>query len=263
MNRIALRMDDVGASSKIFQQYGLSNFKFNNNKFRISSRLTNFLFFKTFPIWKGWGPYNELTPQEFESIFDFLSKNQIKMTIAITATWVDYDGNLIPYPEKFPEQSKLIKSAKEEGLLEIANHGLTHCVIGKHLPRLFSTNQKYHREFWNWIPSEVHYEHLKRSQMLLQKYFDCPITTFVPPGNVYTEETIKAASSVGIKIINCNTSSRKINNTWIIGNENIFDFHDRDITLYGIDWLETKIKEYSKREFCFIKDLTGNSQIGK
>jgi peptidoglycan/xylan/chitin deacetylase (PgdA/CDA1 family) len=256
MRKIALRMDDVGASSKIYQQYGLSSFYFFKKKIRISSRITNFLFFKRISYVKGWGPYTELTVKEFELLFNFLDKNKLKMTIAITACWVNKKGELIPYYEKFNDSAKIIKNAIKSNLVEVANHGLTHCIVGKHLPHYFSTNQKYHREFWDWIPSEVQHNHLEKSQKILKNFFDCPITTFVPPGNVYTEETIKIASKVGITLINCNTQSSNKKAIKIIGNEKVIDFHDREIKLYGLDWLNKKVNELPNKEFCFVRNLT-------
>jgi peptidoglycan/xylan/chitin deacetylase (PgdA/CDA1 family) len=149
----------------------------------------------------------------------------------------------------------VLKNACTEGIIEIANHGLSHCVIGKHLPRLFTSNRKFHREFWPWLDEKVHYEHIKKSQQILQEYFGTAITTLVPPGNVFSEATIKAAAQFGIKLINCNTKSGTVNSIRILGDENVFAFHDRDIMLGGTEWLGKQLRAKSDVEYCFVSEL--------
>ena len=53
----------------------------------------------------------------------------------------DEKNNLVPFPEKFPEEAEAIKKGLDKGVIDIALHGLTHCVVGKHLPRFFSSNR--------------------------------------------------------------------------------------------------------------------------
>ena len=118
-------------------------------------------FLKYLPWFKAWGPYDEMNDAQWQKVLDLLIKYSAKLTVGITASWVDKDGDLVPFPEKFPAQAHILKQGWKEGLLEIANHGLTHCVVGKHLPRLFSSNRKYHREFWDWVPREIHFDHLE------------------------------------------------------------------------------------------------------
>ena len=57
--------------------------------------------------------------------------------------------------------------------MEIANHGYTHCLMedGLFRPRLFSGNRPYHREFYDWLPEEVHREHLRAAQDILGSWF--------------------------------------------------------------------------------------------
>ena len=57
-------------------------------------------------------------------------------------------NQLIPFHKDFQIALKL-KEGIKNNLIEVANHGLT-CVVGKHLPRLFSSNRKFHREFWDY-----------------------------------------------------------------------------------------------------------------
>ena len=215
---MSLRIDDIGASTKYFEVYSKTIFG-------------NFLFLKYIKKFRAWGPYREMTVDEWHKVFEILSDFGARLTVGITAAWVERSGKLIPFHEKFIDEAKVLKNGVEEGLLEIANHGLTHCVVGKHLPRFFSSNRKYHREFWHWIPREVHFEHMERSQAILQYYFETEITTLIPPGNVFTQDTIDAAKKNGIKKINCLNDQSSSGEISIIGNESVIPFHDREIVL--------------------------------
>ena len=242
--RLALRIDDIGASSKRFEVYS-----------KIPGG--NLLFLKYLPTFKAWGPYDELSTGQWEEIFDVLRENSAKLTIAITAGWVEKNGQLISFPEKFPAQAAVIKRVLDEGLVEIANHGLTHCVAGKHLPRLFFSNRKFHREFWDWLDEKTHYEHIEKAQKILQDYFQIKITTLIPPGNVFSNITVKAAGKFGINLINCYTETTNVGPVRILGEENVFVFHDRELVINGTDWLARKLMDLKKNnmEFYFIKEL--------
>ena len=232
-------MDDVGSSSKQFEVY--SNFFWGN-----------LLFLKYFTPFAAWGPYIELTEKMWKEILQILANLNVKMTVAITACWVEKDGSLIPFTRKFPKQAAALKKGVEEGLIEVANHGLTHCVVGKHLPRLFSSNRKFHREFWKWIPKEIHYRHLEESQKKLQDYFG-KVLTFVPPGGVWTKDTEIAAFKSNIRYL-CASSSLvktgKLSNglIYIEDSDNLV-FHDRDISKNGINWLKDKLKQLKNDKF--------------
>ena len=245
--RLALRIDDIGASSKKYEVYSNRGYG-----------LCNILFLKYLSSFRAWGPYRELTAREWESVFEVLKRYNARLTVAITSCWVDFYGKLIPFPLKFPDQAKKIKQGLLSGLLEIANHGLTHCVTDKlrFRPRLFTSNRKYHREFWEWIPEREHFRHIRDSQEVLQDYFETKIVTFVPPGNVYTDATLRACVKNGIRIINCNTGTKNMKGVKILGNERTIDFHDREIVLKGVQWLEGKLNNMPKRtEYIFVKDL--------
>jgi len=250
MKKIAFRMDDIGASSKIYEVYGKGLPIF-----------CNFLFLKYIKPFKKWGRYNEITAETWREIFKLLRNYNIRMTLAITAGWVERDNQITPFPEKFPKQAKLIKEAFKQGLVEVANHGLTHCVVGEHLPKLFSSNRKYHREFWPWVSKKIHQEHLEKSQQILEDFFEERIVTFVPSASVWTKETEKYAAACGIKYLSAKEelcpSGKISNNIQYIGETNIFVFHDRDIVLSGIDWLEEKIKKYLQKyqKICRVRDL--------
>ena len=128
-NVIALRMDDVGASTKEFEVYSKKPFG-------------NLLFLKRLSYFKAWGPYREIHENEWLQIFELLSKFKSKLTVGITAAWVERNGEINPFNKKFSKNLRVLKEGVEDDLLEIANHGLTHCIEGKHLPRYFSSNRQ-------------------------------------------------------------------------------------------------------------------------
>ena len=239
-------MDDVGASSKEFAIYSKKWFG-----------LANILFLKRLKYFKAWGPYREITSVEWEKILVLLKKHSAKLTVGVTASWVTYEGDLIPFPEKCPSQAQVLKNGVQDGLIEIANHGLTHCVLQQHLfrPKFFSSNRTYHREFWDWLGENLHFYHIEYSQKILQEYFECDITTLIPPGNVFSSKTISAAKKNGIKRINCQTTSRVEDTVNIIGNENIIDFHDKEIVEVGVSWLERIIESNLNNKFLFVREL--------
>lgn len=244
MKVLALRIDDIGASSKQFEVY--------SKRFR---GLGNIFFFKYLPWFRTWGPYREMTADEWEQVFDILQEFNAKLTVSITACWVERDCALTPLHEKFKKQAEALKKGLEAGLIEIANHGLTHCVVGRHLPRLVLSNRKYHREFWDWLPEELHFQHIEQSQKILQDYFQTKITTFVPPGNVYSKATITAAKQFGIKLINCYTENKTEEGIRILGDKQVAAFHDRELVLEGVGWLRKLLSEQSDTNCRFVKEL--------
>ena len=243
MKPIFLRIDDIGASTKKFEVYS-------------KNRFGNILFLKYLKYYRAWAPYPELTKNEWEQILEILSKNNAKLTVGVTASWVEKDSTLVPFPEKYPEQADLLKLASESGLIEVANHGLTHCVVGEHLPKMFSSNRKYHREFWEWIPRDIHFEHLEKSQKIFYDWLGKPPTTFIPPGNMYSIDTLNAAEKYGFKMINSYINLGIESDIKIVNSTNIDAFHDRELSLYGIKWLEDKIKSYPKgTNFCLLNEF--------
>jgi hypothetical protein len=243
MKKIVFRMDDVGASTKKFEIYSKKPFG-------------NFLFLKRMPYFKAWGPYNELSTDNWKDIFNFIGENNYKLSLAITAAWVDEKNNLIPFYEKFPDQAKVICEFLKKGILEINNHGLTHCVVGKHNPRLFSSNRKYHREFWEWVPYKTQYFNLSKSSEIFKKWLGYSPNILVPPGNVYSNHTIKICEALNFKIINSSRILDIKTNVRILNNDNVFAFHDRDIVLNGSAWLKKIYKNYANQhQFNFIEEL--------
>lgn len=240
-------MDDVGASSKIYAIY--------SNKLL---GLGNFLFLKYMSSFKGWGPYDELNYGEWNEILECLEKFNAKLTIGVTASWVMASGEIIPIYDKYPDSVRIIKEGVNKGLLEVANHGLTHCVTQDKLflPNLFTSNRKYHREFWEWIPRDLHYEHLEKSQKILHDAFGILPNVFIPPGNVFCNDTLDAAIHNNIKLVNCNTPSRIYKNLKIISNADVLAFHDRELKIQGLGFLSSNlINKTHTHQFKLISDL--------
>lgn len=247
MSTICLRIDDIGASSKRFEIY--------SKRWR---GLGNTLFLKYLPGFRAWGPYREMTADDWEAVYRILRHRGAKLTVAVTGAWVERDATLVPFPEKFPEEAAKLKEGLQAGLLEIANHGLTHCVLQdfRFRPKAFGSNRKDHREFWEWLPEATHLDHLRRSQDILQGYFQDTVTTLVPPGNVFCDATLRAASRVGIERVNCNTPGRAYPGLEIIGNDRVFAFHDRELVLFGARWLEEKLIAMPvDARFVFAREL--------
>jgi len=198
------------------------------------------------PPIKRWGPYRELSAPEWESVLDALETGGARMTAAITAGWVESDGRVTPFPRKFPEAAAVIREGVRRGLLEVANHGYTHCVLeGRQFrPRLFAGNREFHREFHDWLPASTHREHVGRAQDILQEFFARPVVTFVPPGNVFSRATLDAAAAVGIRYISCLDPGRfgpVAGLTWVADGD-VVALHDRDVVLGGLDVLRSLLR---------------------
>jgi len=235
---IVFRIDDIGASSKLYNQHG---------RWRIGS----FWFLKRIWPFKKWGPYKELTVGEWKDILNVFVEHQVVPILAITAVWVERDSSLTPFPEKFPEQAKFLKQAFLNNKIVIANHGLTHCVVGKHLPRFFSSNRKYHREFWSYLPQSIHTEHIIKSQAILEGFLEKQINIFVPPGNVWSQKTYKALKETNIKKVISNRCmadyAEEMEDIEFINDlDDSIVLHDRDLKLKGKKWLNELLTRNKK-----------------
>jgi peptidoglycan/xylan/chitin deacetylase (PgdA/CDA1 family) len=244
--KIALRMDDVGASSKRYEVY--------SKRWR---GLGNILFLKRLPYFRAWGPYAELQADDWDGVFECLERHGAKLTVAVTAAWVEHDGTLVPYPEKWPQAYRALKRGVDRGLIRVACHGLTHCVLQDRafLPRAFTSNRSAHREFWDWLPDEVHQSHLVRARQILDDAFGVAVTTLVPPGNVFSGATVAAARDLGFGVINCQTQGRAEAGLRIVGNDDVAAFHDREVVLYGLEWLENMLCAHAGKDFVFVDEL--------
>ena len=246
--KIALRIDDIGASTKYFEIYSKVWYG-------------NLLFLKFFMPFKAWGPYREINQEEWKDVLEILQKYAVKLTVAITACWVSWSGRLIEFYKKFPYEAKVIKRGVKMGVIDIANHGLTHCVTQNNLfrPRLFRGNRQYHREFWEWLEPKIHLEHIKKSQEILESFFETEIAVLVPPGNVFCEYTLEACEKYGIKVVNCQTSKRQNFRSVVVlpDNNGVDAFHDKDIVENSVSFLEETIQKYVKSgyQFVFVREL--------
>ena len=250
----ALRMDDVGAASKRNEIY--STRRWGVGRLAVSG---NWLFLKYMPAFKAWGPYRELRADEWRRICDLLDRRGACLTVGITAAWVESEHTLIPFPERWPAEARAIKTGVEAGLFEVANHGLTHCVLdrGAFRPRAFSSNRQYHREFWDWIPAETHEAHIRRAQEILQQFFGVSVVTFVPPGNVFADITLTSAARHGLRYLSCSNAPRVDAPLTFVGDGEVLPFHDRDVVRHGLDWLDRRIAGEGEARFCFVRDLAG------
>src|SRR5207244_4215082 len=128
---------------------------------------------------------------------------------AITAGWVELEGHVVPFPKKFPDEAAAIRQGMNRGLLEVANHGYTHCMRadGAFRPRRWTGNRYFHREFREEVPEAQHREHLARSQGILEDYFATRVVTFVPPGGVFTKATALLAVEHGLRFLSSSQGS--------------------------------------------------------
>lgn len=240
------RIDDIGASTKYYNQWGKTKFSWHGLTY-FYFPWANYLFFKRIWPFKGWAKYEELTAEEWRKYLPIFGANNIKPLVAITASWVDEHSRLIPFPEKFPAEAMILKKAWQEGKITVANHGLTHSVVGNHLPYLRHSNRKMHREFWPDLPAEIHREHILEAQKILESYFERPITIFVPPGNVWAEKTYEALKGTNIKTVMAARymldTNKPMEGVEFIKDNDYFISHDRDLKLGGEKWLHKKIKE--------------------
>jgi peptidoglycan/xylan/chitin deacetylase (PgdA/CDA1 family) len=253
---VALRLDDVGAASKQHEVYGITRVPFGPLSLPFPG---NLLFLKYLPPIKRWAPYPELTAAQWEGILTLLADGGVKLTVAVTAGWVERDGRIVPFPAKFPDQARALRDGVEKRLVEIANHGYTHCLMddGLFLPRFFSGNRPYHREFYEWLPEEVHREHLRAAQDILQAWLGLPIETFVPPGNVMSAKTVTAAASVGIRFISRQGGAPAGDAAGIVfvDGPRVLAFHDRDLVKGGIGYLRRQLAARQAARFVTVSEL--------
>tara|TARA_B100000886_G_C20313890_1_gene445045 strand:- start:6 stop:725 length:720 start_codon:yes stop_codon:yes gene_type:complete len=231
-NEFDFRIDDIGASSKIYERY---------SKFPI---LGNVGFLKNRKILGNWGPYNELNAKEIDKLILIMHEANKKLAVAVTAAWILPNNNLIPFNKKFPEQAKILKEASQNRLITILNHGLSHCVIGLHMPRLLSSNRKYHREFVDLLPEFIHKKHILMSQEILEEWIESPINILAPPGNCYSLKTVKACEDTNIKYIHASRNMvPKESSINYLNLGKCVCFHDREIKLYGEQFLYKLLKK--------------------
>jgi peptidoglycan/xylan/chitin deacetylase (PgdA/CDA1 family) len=253
---VALRLDDVGAASKQHEVYGLTRIRVGPLALPFPG---NFLFLKyLWPI-KRWAPYPELTAGQWDEILRTLSDAGATLTVGVTAAWVERDGRIVPFPIKFPGPARVLREGAVSGLLEIANHGYTHCVVdnGRFRPRLFSGNRPWHREFYDWLPEEVHRDHLRAAQEILASWIGAPVQTLVPPGNVLSAKAVALAASVGIRFISRTgvMPDGARDGVTFVDDSRVVAFHDRDIVTRGVAYLRRLIDSHRGARFVTLSEL--------
>ncbi|HEU6438345.1 MAG TPA: polysaccharide deacetylase family protein [Nitratidesulfovibrio sp.] len=249
----ALRMDDVGAASKRNEVY-------SNWRLRVAGRPIasgNWLFAKYLPGFRAWGRYRELGAADWMQIFRILERLGARCTVAVTACWVEDDGRLVPYPQKFSEAARTLRDGVRSGIVEIANHGLTHCVVqgGLFRPRLLRGNRAFHREFISLLPLAEHEEHIARAQQILQDWLGEEVVTFVPPGNAFMPQTLSMARQHGVRFVSCDTVPREESGLHVLGNTDVLAFHDREVVLDGPGWIEGLIRSNEGARFVTVRQL--------
>ncbi len=251
---VALRLDDVGAASKAHEVYGVTRIRIGRVAVPFPG---NLLFLKYVPPIKRWGPYPEMSPALWESVLARLAGAGARLTVGVTAGWVERDGRVSPFPAKFPDQARVLRQGLERGLLEIANHGYTHCLLqdGLYRPRLFSGNRPYHREFYDWLPERVHREHLRAAQDILGAWLGAAPETLVPPGSVLSSKTVAAAEAEGIRYISCATRPAATSDVIFVDDARVVAFHDRDIVRGGAGHLERLLASRPGAAFVTVREL--------
>ena len=260
-DHVALRLDDVGAASKQHEVYGITRVRVGPLALPFPG---NLLFLKYLPPIKRWAPYPELTAAQWEAILAALADAQAKLTVAVTAGWVERDGRVVPFPAKFPAEARVLREGLARGLLEIANHGYTHCVLedGLFRPRLFSGNRPYHREFYDWLPEAVHREHLRAAQDILGSWLGTAPETLVPPGNVLSPKTVAAAVSVGLRFISRGGAAptAAADGITFVDDARVVAFHDRDLVKGGLGYLRRQLDSRGGARFATVSEL-GRLQV--
>lgn len=249
-----LRMDDVGAASKRHEVYGLTRLKVGRLSLPFPG---NWLWLKYRPPFRCWGPYRELSATEWREILELLAVTCARMTLGVTAAWVEDDGTLTPFPKKFPAAAEAIREGVAAGLLEVANHGLTHCLLAERafLPRAFAGNRASHREFYDFIPDEVQDAHIASAQEILGDAFRVEVFTFVPPGNLLQPVTMEIARRHGLRFLSYRAPTTLDGVLPIIGDDHGVVFHDRDVVLGRIGWLRARLEALRGREILLVREL--------
>lgn len=200
---IALRIDDFGASSKQYEVYSLTQW-------------ANVGPLKRLRPFKAWGPYPEMPASLLHSLLGEIERAGSRVTLGITACWVERDGRQVAYPTKFPLHAEVVKTWIGRGVVEVANHGLTHCRVGQHRPKFWTGNRAAHREFTPDVSLAEASNHLLRSQQIFRGWLDKEPAVLIPPGRMFPAKFMDAARLAGLKV-------------WTrFDDEKCLAFHDKD-----------------------------------
>lgn len=118
---LQFRINDIGASAKHLNQHGKKVFRWRGIPY-FYFPFANIGFFKRIPPFRKWAVYDEVTAGEWQACLELFKKYGVQPIVAITATWVEKDGQMIPFPEKFPEEVGVLNAATHHssiGILEL------------------------------------------------------------------------------------------------------------------------------------------------
>lgn len=177
-------------------------------------------------------PYSEAHEDDLIRLFTWLQRIDCRATLAITAAWVERDGSLTPYPKKFPRQTSIIQQAVLAGRVEIACHGLTHCIPGQHTSWPWQGNRRWHREFIDALPYGQQRAHLVRGRRILEDAFGLGVTTLVPPGNAISDQLAEAALAMGYEVVTCRLDAVAAFPS-VVDDRGQCVLHDRDVIGVG------------------------------
>ncbi len=101
------------------------------------------------------------------------------------------------------------------------------------------------------MKQEIHQEHILKSQEILENFFERPIEIFVPAGSVWSFKTYEVLKKTNIKKVIANQymldSKEKMGEIEFQNSQKgFFNFHDRDLKLFGKKWLIEKIEDFEK-----------------
>lgn len=231
---IALRIDDLGASSKLYERHRGKLF-----------------------------PYRELTADELAQLTTWLIRTESRCTLAITACWVTRGLTYWPYAAKFPAQTAVIKDAVRRGLVEVACHGLTHCIPGKHADwKFWRSNRQWHREFTDAMPWEQQVQDLRMARAQLEETFETDVTTLVPPGNMISERLALTALDMGFQLVTCRAPRSEwgaIIPSVVYDDAGQLVAHDRDLVRCGVaQWLSLALAHtLAGEKTCTVREWVG------
>ncbi len=99
-----------------------------------------------------------------------------------------------PSPQKrlplTPRKVSLLKDAIQAAVIDVAMHGYSHQTIGLKLDSEFAGDQY-----------DAQLSKIREGKRYLESVFDVPVTSFVPPFNRYDENTCRALSVAGIRLL--------------------------------------------------------------
>jgi len=126
-------------------------------------------------------------------IIDLFSRYQAPITFGVIP-FACADDIHDPAPQETipldPSKIDLLKSAYDDGILDVGLHGYSHQTISK----------DYYSEF-EGLDYERQLAKLNKGKAYLEEILDAPVSTFVPPWNRYDLNTLKALETAGFTTI--------------------------------------------------------------